>query len=572
MADITQINHNLDNAGNVTVLNRDIAPRRERNDSSVTALNPHVMVEAVIVEGMELCGKYRVVEKLAVAAGEADLYLCEFETQRYVAKVYRRTDAVKAEVIEKLKTLDCPYVAKVYDITQHRGASVEVLPYYTRGSLQGKTFTYEQLREHIIPCLIEALKALHDAGIIHKDLKPSNIMITDDQNGVAIIDFGISSVTEEGSTVIITKTGMTPEYSAPETFKGLFSSYADYYSLGITLYELFCGKTPYNNMTAEEIEQYNAVQRIPFPENMPVELQELIRALTYFDISARREKDNPNCRWNYEQVRNWLDGVVQTIPGEGVDRRTVKPYAFAGTEYSEKSELVQALIENWTEGKKQLFRGLLSNYFKPWDSRSYQLCMEAEREATRTSGKDDKIFWKTMYALDPKKKDFFWKGKTYAGLPAMGRDLLEHLRQNDPSMNDFMESIFREDVLSAYVSLMEPNNEVMLDSVRGLEAMHRAYDRRPREQRVNLYLTAYMLSGQKILYVAGQEFHTLDEFSAYLRELLGENNENLPAFKEFCHKLVDHYQNLIPPLESWLIALGKRDELEQWKQAMVASE
>ena len=96
------------------------------------------------------------------------------------------------------------------------------MPYYRFGSLQGKKFDYEHLKNHIIPALNEGLKVLHDNGIIHKDLKPSNIMIADNQKDVAIIDFGISSVREEGNTVVVTRTGMTPEYSAPETFKNLF--------------------------------------------------------------------------------------------------------------------------------------------------------------------------------------------------------------------------------------------------------------------------------------------------------------------------------------------------------------
>ena len=80
-----------------------------------------------------------------------------------------------------------------------------------------------------------------------------------------------------------------------------------------------------------------------------------------------------------------------------------------------------------------------------------------------------------------------------------------------------------------------------------------------------------MLSGQRVLYVAGQEFHTLDELTTYMKKLLGDNNEHLDRFKEFCHLLMDHYDNLIPPLESWLIAIGKKDALESWKETMQAS-
>lgn len=567
MADKTQLNR-IPNNSNTTVINRVIAPNQGRSNGNSTVLNPDISVNGAIAESTLLCGKYRVVEKMSVATGEADLYVCSYNSKKYVAKVYRRTASIKVEVTEQLKQLKSPYVATVYEIGEHRGATVEILPFYSKGSLSGKTFSYEQLRKSIIPCLNEGLKALHDAKIIHKDLKPSNIMVTDDQQSVAIIDFGISSVTEAGNTVIVTQTGMTPEYSAPETFKGLYSTNADYYALGITLYELFCGKTPYGNMTAEDIEKYIAIQRIPFPKTMPIELQELIRALTYYDISNRRDKNNPNRRWGYDEVKKWLVGIKQTIPGEGVERRSTRPYFFVGKNYTTRTELVRALVENWDEGKKELFRGKLSDYYKIYDSEVYQICQSAEREATRASGKDDFIFWKTMYALQPKTKDFFWKGQVYIGFPALGRALLEQLRKNSSSMNEYMDGVLREELLSKYIAMKDLGDEKMLAAVKGLESSYRAYINNPREKRIILYLVAYMLSNQKILYIAEQEFHTLNELTSYMKKLLGDNNENLEQFKEFCHKLMDQYDNLIPALESWLIALGKRDALNSWKKAM----
>ena len=108
----------------------------------------------------------------------------------------------------------------------------------------------------------------------------------------------------------------------------------------------------------------------------------------------------------------------------------------------------------------------------------------------------------------------------------------------------------------------------MLAAVQGVESSYRAYINNPREKRISLYLVAYMLSNQKVLYVAGHEFHTLGELTSYMKELLGENNEHLDQFKEFCHRLMDQYDNLIPAFESWLIAIGKRDALDSWKEAM----
>ena len=162
MADKTQLNRILNNS-NATVINRGIAPNQGRSNGNLTVLNPNISANGAIAESTLLCGKYRVVEKMSVATGEADLYVCSYNSKKYVAKVYRRTASIKTEVTEQLKQLKSPYVAAVYEIGEYRGATVEILPFYSKGSLSGKTFSYEQLRNSIIPCLNEGLKALHDA-------------------------------------------------------------------------------------------------------------------------------------------------------------------------------------------------------------------------------------------------------------------------------------------------------------------------------------------------------------------------------------------------------------------------
>lgn len=573
MSNKTKLNKNLniiDNSNNSTVLNNKIIHKNNKEQliGNSTVLNPNLVNSRYIAKGTILCNKYRIREKISVATGEADLYVCEYKGELYVAKVYRRSISIKQEVLNKLKQIDSTYVAKLYDSTKYNEFSVEIISYYSRGSLQGKTFTYNQLREHIIPCLNEGLKVLHNVGIIHKDLKPSNIMVTDDDLNVSIIDFGISSIHKKENTIILTETGMTPEYSAPETYKGLFHEMSDYYSMGITLYELFCGKTPYNNITGEERERYIYIQKIPFPKNMPVELQELIKGLTYNDISNRNDKNNPNRRWGYDEVNKWLKGIKQTIPGEGIGNKNLKPYIFEGKEYTNKNELIYALIENWNEGKKHLFRGLLSNYFKVYDSEAFKICQSAENEATKISGKDDLIFWKTMYKLQPNMKDFFWKGKIYNSLSAMGRELLECLRENDSSVNDFMDSIYKDNIMSKYLLLKEIKNKKTLEAINSLEKLYNSHKNDEHNIMVDLYLTAYMLSGQHILYIDGKEFHNIDELNLYMKNLLSEDNGDIQKFKDFCYILMNKYEYLNPAFESWLIAIGKSKELKVWKENM----
>lgn len=359
------------------------------------------------------------------------MYLCNYQEKSYVAKIYRRDVAIKSEVMQALKEIQSPYVAHMIDTGMVDGKTVEILPYYENGSLQGKRLSYQELRETVIPCINEALRELHKIGVIHKDLKPSNIMRLDNGRDVAIIDFGISSVIDDGRTVLVTKTGMTPEYSAPETFRSVFLEESDYYSLGITLYELFCGRTPYAGMSNDEITQYMSIQKIPFPDEMPKALKELIAGLTYSDLANRNDKKNPNRRWTYEEVCNWCSGKYQPIPGEAnMESNTVRipAYKFRGELYTDTTELVQALASDWDNGKKQLYRGLLTGFFMACDPEIAEACMDAEDSVTKRGENEDVAFWKLLYKMSPDVNTFFWKNQKYESLNVFGIDLMEKLR------------------------------------------------------------------------------------------------------------------------------------------------
>lgn len=549
-------------------------------NSSATVINAEVVEEynrqndietdnsSSIKEGTTICDKYTVQSQLEVSSGEADLYLCSVGSSQYVAKVYKRKFAIKQEVIDALLRIDSPYVARLYETGIFNGYPVEILPYYEKGSLQGKTFTEDELIRKIIPNINEGLHAIHEAGIIHKDLKPSNIMLNSDGETVSIIDFGISSIVADGNTVLVTKTGMTPEYSAPETFKNLFLRESDYYSFGITLFELFCGYTPYANMQPEEIEQYVSVQRIPYPEEMSALLQDFISALTYYDISNRSNKNNPNRRWTYEEVKKWLDGEPLVIPGEGignVGKGAMPVFKFLGEDFTDPAQLVAAFAKNWEEGKKQLFRGNVTAHFRTWNQDIARKCQAAEEEAGRENGKDDIIFWKLLYQINPKLKGFYWMGQTFESLPAFGRDVLEKLWDKDKSQYSYYTSILSEKLLSQYVLMAAPKNEKLKKAAEAIEDSYELEKNNGTDMQRTFYLMAYTLSGQKLLLLDGEQIRTVGELANYMRSVLAESFDK---FESLCHRLVDYDGNLDFQLETWLMAIGKQKEIEKWRASM----
>jgi hypothetical protein len=542
---------------NITKINAEIqkAPQTVINKEILAASGAALESGALILE------KYRVEKKLDVLAGEADLYICDYGGKQFAAKLYKREIAIKDEVIEALKKIDSPYVARLYESGIHNARPFEILPYYKNGSLQGKRFPYDELKK-IIGFINEGLKVIHDSGIIHKDLKPSNIMLSDDKESVAIIDFGISSFREGGNAIVVTRTGMTPEYSAPETFRNIFLVESDYYSFGVTIYELFTGSTPYAGMEAEEIELYHSVQRIPFPKDMPLELQNLISALTYNDITERNNKANPNRRWTYEEVNGWLNGEIRELPGG--TKKEIPAYKFMGNTFNDPLKLVEALAGNWEEGKRHLFRGRLTKYFHLFDPVISAACSSAENEAVKISGKDDKIIWKLLYKMNPGSSVFYWLGNSFENLPALGRVLLDSLWKSRRDLYPFYGSILRERLLSEYPPITASKNEKMKKNIADIENMF-LIAKNDAELEFALYMLAYLLSNQRVLSIDNMQFNTVGEFADYMRKLL---DKSFDEFNALCHTLVDYKGNLNTQLEAWLTAIGKGREIGKWREAL----
>ncbi len=288
-----------------------------QNNSNATNINEYnnfIDLDKItaIISGPAVTEKYNVLEKLNTASGEAVLYKVESKATKeiLVFKIYFK-HYIKTEVFQKIKNIGSKYVTKIVDFGFINEYFYVILPFYAKGSVRNlltknKSLTTTQIVNDFLPNVAQGLYDLHKVGIIHKDLKPDNIMI-DDNNNFVIIDFGVSANTNNENTVVLTQTGISPSYLAPEAFKNTYTKETDYYALGIIIYELFTGYTPYNNQrfSKEKLASLASVQKIPFPTDFPTNLKDLVTALTYIDISNRNDKNNPNRRWGYEDISKW---------------------------------------------------------------------------------------------------------------------------------------------------------------------------------------------------------------------------------------------------------------------------
>lgn len=390
------------------------------------------------ITGKTIDGLY-VERKMDVASGEAAIYICHREGEtdddsRLVLKLFHREEALKSDVLDRIRSIRNPCVAPVVHAGYFQGHRFTVLPYYRYPSLadvllSGQTFSEKELRELIIPSVNEGLRAVHEQGVLHKDLKPSNLMLDNSGEHVVLIDFGIS--TAAGSkTLVVTQTGMTPFYAAPEALQGVYHRETDYYSFGITIFELFTGHTPFQmkDVTVDEAVRLSAVRGIDFPKDFPVNLKKLVLGLTYRDLTYRNDRNNPNRRWGYDEVKRWLAGEDLPVPGNngGAVVSGFLPYSFSGRTFTEESELLIALLHAPEKGLKELGRGLLTHHYGFFDSVRAKLCHEAETSLGRYPEENLKTYVCLIYRLFAgRTKRIYFGGRSFDTLGAFADFVFE---------------------------------------------------------------------------------------------------------------------------------------------------
>ena len=129
------------------------------------------------------------------------------------------------------------------------------------------------------------LVAAHEHKIIHRDIKPQNILLTSKQRA-KISDFGVARILEATSDYAGTITG-TRKYMAPEQYQGNYDYRADLYSTGLILYEMLMGKFPFRGKSHDEIQMKKQFPEIEFSDKLPDDLCRLLRKALHRDVKAR---------------------------------------------------------------------------------------------------------------------------------------------------------------------------------------------------------------------------------------------------------------------------------------------
>jgi serine/threonine-protein kinase len=281
-----------------------------------------------------LAGRYRLLEEIARGAIGTVWRAVDVTTGDPVAiKQLRPEAATQPELVDAFLTeaeilaeLDHPSVIRVRNfIDREAGARALVMELVEGEDLRQRIRRDGPLppavAANVVAQVAEALAYLHGRGVAHGDVKPGNLLVPADGGPVRLADFGVAR--RVGAAVdpeqTIRPTHATPEYVAPEVVTGALPSLAaDVYALGIVLFELLCGRSPYRGGTpAEVLGRHASCTPVP-PPGLPPVVWPVIEACLALDPGKR--PDAGAIAGRLRGVEPALDGMaaLPALPAESV--------------------------------------------------------------------------------------------------------------------------------------------------------------------------------------------------------------------------------------------------------------
>lgn len=238
----------------------------------------------------QLIGNYRILAKIGTG-GMGAVYLAEHPLigKKIALKVIHRELASNKEVVQRffqearaVNKIGNEHIVEIHDF----GVTPEGDHFYIMEYLEGRTLASVLGREsamdvmralHVGAQIASALAAAHASGVIHRDLKPDNIMLMNrlgDPDFVKVLDFGLAKMfAASGASAIQTAAGVllgTPQYMSPEACesKREIDHRTDIYALGILLFQMMTGRLPFDGETMGEVLVKQVTQLPPVPRGL----------------------------------------------------------------------------------------------------------------------------------------------------------------------------------------------------------------------------------------------------------------------------------------------------------------
>ena len=258
----------------------------------------------MIKMGMMIGDRYEILESIGTG-GMSDVYKAKcHKLNRFVAvKVLKQEFSESSEFVSKFRTeaqaaagLMHPNIVNVYDVGEENGINYIVMELVEGITL--KRYIEKKARLSVKEAVSIAIQismgidAAHNNNIIHRDIKPQNIIISK-EGKVKVTDFGIAKAAT--SNTITSNVMGSVHYTSPEQARGGFSDEkSDIYSLGITMFEMLTGRVPFNGDTTVAIAIKHIQEEMPSPRNyvpeIPISVEQIVLKCTQKSPDRRYQK------------------------------------------------------------------------------------------------------------------------------------------------------------------------------------------------------------------------------------------------------------------------------------------
>ncbi len=306
-------------------------------------------------------GRYQLMKQVGRGGMAAVFLATDIQTRRQVAiKVLSTqpvsTDQYKSRFRQEAKSLaqlSHPNIVRVLDYGEVGGRPYLVLEWMGGGTLanrMGKPIQYQEAAKLLLP-IARALEYAHGQGVIHRDVKPSNILLSDIGEPL-LSDFGIAKSLAQQPSPDLTGPGTgigTPEYMAPEQGLGQpVDQRADIYSLGVILFELVSGRKPYVADTPLGTMMQATTQPLPRVREIAPEVPEEVERVLFKALAKDPAK-------RYQSMGELASILEKLILGEKltakeappIPKTSGKPGAPEEKEKKEKKEREPIAIPSW---------------------------------------------------------------------------------------------------------------------------------------------------------------------------------------------------------------------------------
>jgi serine/threonine protein kinase len=376
-----------------------VAPQKTAVAPDMVAPQSAVDNQQQVSETVTVGGKTYKVEKVMGSGAEGDILLVTEGSKRYALKRCHAGFKTNKAVMAALQQLNGKgYIADIIDYAD----DYELQEYISEGS--AATANIKGNAQAILAIAVKAamsLSEMHKVGIIHKDIKPANILVKDTGSWDSVLcDFGIADVLKANGSVS-TPQVRTPIYAAPEVYgkgntivkEGVtyceLTPKADYYSLGMTILSLWMGEGTFLSKEHELAMDKNK-GRITVPADMPDPLNKICRGLLI---------KNADKRWDFDKIERTLKGedvpVDETIIVEDLNITfNAAKHQIANT----PEELAACMEEDPDLGMKYLYRGQIEKWLKPYP----ELVIQMQEIVEKRYPKDqDMGYYTALCTLNP---------------------------------------------------------------------------------------------------------------------------------------------------------------------------